>query len=269
MSAPAGWYPDTANAYITRYWDGTQWTRELRWDGSAWVDPYAAPPPPRPVTPAATVPVTPTPAEPTPVATPPVETSPPVQTSPFETPPVATRPVAAPNPFARPPATPPAAAMPPTMFPAASAGTKRPSPTPSFWIFAIGSAGVVLSAFLPWVSVSGFGVSVSSKPGTGGPWLLVILAAAVVAIAWPTISSPVLSTARRIGLLPIVGFLALAVVTNWSDLVDLQDQYNGSGFGGISVDPGVGFFLYTVCVIALVVGVVMVWLAGSKSRTAA
>ena len=135
----------------------------------------------------------------------------------------------------------------------------------------IASVGVGISSLLPWVSVTGLGITVSSRPGTGGPAVLILFAAALIAIAWPTMSSPILSKGRRIGLLPIVGFLVLAVITNWSDLADLNNRYGSSGstFGGaVSVDAGVGFYLYTVCVVALVVGLVRVWIASTRSTRA-
>jgi len=294
MSAPAGWYPDTANQHVTRYWDGTQWTQELHWDGQAWVDPHRLPPPPAasraPGSDAAA-----TPAASSPAATPPVAAAPvaatPAAAAPAVTPPTAAAPVdpsvagppaAATPPAATPPATAPASAPPPVATPAAvappaagawaAAGTQlpatapaKPSPGVDFWLFAAGSVGVALSAFLPWVSVSGFGIKVSSEPGTGGPGVLLLFAAGVLALAWPTISSATLSLGRRIGLLPVVGFLLLCVFTNWSDLADLQDQYDGSGLGGLSVDAGVGFYLYTVCVIVLVVALVRVWLAARRT----
>ena len=56
--------PGSGRPHITRYWDGDRSTRELRWNGTAWVDPAAAPPPSPVVTPS---PV-PQSVEPTPVA---------------------------------------------------------------------------------------------------------------------------------------------------------------------------------------------------------
>lgn len=234
MNAPAGWYPDPGDAHITRYWDGERYTRELRWDGTAWVDPAASPPPPPVETP---TPVTPTPV---PIAAPPIEPAPV---------------------FAPTPAT--------AGVPLAPPGAPRANPTPTFWIFMAASVGVALSAVLPWVSVSGFGASISSQPGTGGPGVLILFAVGVAAIAWPTVSSPALSKARKIGLIPIVVFLAIAVVTNWSDLADLKDRYNGASGLGLSIDAGVGFYLYTVSVIALVVALVRVWMAGARVKARA
>ncbi len=263
MTAPAGWYPDTANPGITRYWDGARWQKELHWDGTAWIDPRQAPPAPPAATPA-------------PATTPPpsaaaVDPTPPVR--------VESAPTAAPTPAHTLPAPAPvpgAPGAPAPFVPSVSAPIRanvpgRSNPSPNFWILMIGSVGVGISSLLPWVSVTGLGITVSGRPGTGGPAVLILFAAALVAIAWPTISSPILSKARRIGLLPIVGFLALAVITNASDLADLNNRYasSGSTFGGsVSVDPGVGFYLYTVCVIALVVGVVRVWIASKRSTSA-
>jgi hypothetical protein len=136
-----------------------------------------------------------------------------------------------------------------------------------FWLFVAGSAGVAISAFLPWLSVSGLGLSISSEPGTGGPGALLLFAAGVVALAWPTMRVPALVQWRRIALLPVVGFLVIAVFTNGSDIADLMDSYDGSGLVPLKVEPGAGFFLYVIAVIVLVVAVVRVWMAGRNPAT--
>lgn len=33
-----GWHPVAGNSQHLAYWDGTQWTAQLRWDGSSWID---------------------------------------------------------------------------------------------------------------------------------------------------------------------------------------------------------------------------------------
>ena len=40
--AEPGWYPETADPPITRYWDGSTWVAVRVWDGSTWVDPSPA-----------------------------------------------------------------------------------------------------------------------------------------------------------------------------------------------------------------------------------
>src|SRR6185312_445212 len=39
MQAAPGWYPDPGNAHVTRYWDGSRYTHERHWNGTAWVEP--------------------------------------------------------------------------------------------------------------------------------------------------------------------------------------------------------------------------------------
>jgi hypothetical protein len=287
MNAPAGWYPDPTNAHVTRYWNGDRYTHERHWNGSAWVAPPPIPPPaaPRPATfapveaaPASAQPA-PAPVTPEPASFAAVETTPtptadaPLAPTPTSNP--AQNEAGAPPPAAAYPQPAPAYPMPAPAAPAGSTTTaERPKPPLGFWLLVAGCAGVALAAFLPWYSVSGFGVSTSSGPRDGGPLLLVILAAAIAAIAWPTLTNAPLSMARKIGLIPIVGFLAIAVVTNWSDLGDLKDQTSGKVFGvtvnsGISVSPGAGLLLYTVSVILLVVLVVRFWVSARTSSAPA
>jgi hypothetical protein len=197
-----------------------------------------------------------TPVEPTPAAFAPAEPSP------------APAPVAAAPPVAAPSPLPPAASTPP-----ATTAAARPKPPVIFWVLVGSCVGVALAALLPWVSVSGFGVTGDSGPKDGGPLVLWLLAAGVVAIAWPLLNQVPLSMARRLGLVPIVGFLVIAVFTNWSELSDLKDQTTGKVFGvtvntGVSVDPGIGLLLYTVSVIALAAVVVRIWLMARRSTDA-
>ncbi|MDP1804923.1 MAG: hypothetical protein Q8K72_07145 [Acidimicrobiales bacterium] len=56
MSDNVGWHQDSGDPQVTRYWDGTRWSAELRWDGTEWVDPNLVQSPP-PVVPAPAVPV--------------------------------------------------------------------------------------------------------------------------------------------------------------------------------------------------------------------
>jgi hypothetical protein len=142
---------------------------------------------------------------------------------------------------------------------ASAPGAVRTSPPLIFWLFAAGSVGVAISAFLPWVSVSGLGGTISSEPGTGGPPVLVIFAAGTAALAWPTVRVGALAQWRRITLIPVIAFLLLAVGTNGSDLADLMDEFDGSSTFGLQVGPGAGFILFVLAVITLVVALVMVW----------
>jgi hypothetical protein len=44
LSPGAGWFPEAADPYHQRYWDGQAWTAQMRWNGSSWVDVPAIPP---------------------------------------------------------------------------------------------------------------------------------------------------------------------------------------------------------------------------------
>lgn len=35
--AAPGWFPDPGNPTVQRYWDGSRWTHQARWNGSVWV----------------------------------------------------------------------------------------------------------------------------------------------------------------------------------------------------------------------------------------
>jgi hypothetical protein len=255
MTAHAGWYPDEHDPRVTRYWDGGRWTEVMTWNGTAWV---AVPPPP----PAAVARDTATP----PVAAPPAAVAPDAAV-----PTAAAPPVAVPT---------PAVTAPPAIGTPARADGQgnafRPSlqfvPNSMLWLVAGGAVGVALSAVLPWVSVSGFGVAVSSSPQSGAPVLFILLAAGVMALAWPTTRAENPTLGRRIGVSCIVGLLAIAVVTNWSELADLQDETTvrtglGSISTGVDVSAGIGLYLYTVAVVVLVVATVRMWLAARRTAT--
>jgi hypothetical protein len=36
-TSPPGWHQVSGNPYERRYWDGTTWTGQMRWNGNAWV----------------------------------------------------------------------------------------------------------------------------------------------------------------------------------------------------------------------------------------
>lgn len=42
-ASPVGWHEVPGDQYRQRYWDGTSWTQEIRWDGAAWVPLAPAP----------------------------------------------------------------------------------------------------------------------------------------------------------------------------------------------------------------------------------
>lgn len=133
------------------------------------------------------------------------------------------------------------------------------------WILCGGAAAVAIAAVLPWsqASASALGVtvsSVSSSPSGGGPVLLIVLAAAAVAFGWTSLRGK-LSMRRWLGLAVVAGVLSIFVVSNWSDLSQLQ-----SNNPGVQVTAGVGLYLYTAGVVALWVSVVRAGLAWRRDK---
>lgn len=121
------------------------------------------------------------------------------------------------------------------------------------WILCGGAAAIAIASLLPWAQVSAIGVTISSSPRGGGPVLLIALAAIALGVGWPSMRNT-LSQRRLIGLALVAGVLSIFVVTNWSDLSQLQRNNSG-------VQAGAGLYLYTAGVVAMWVCVVRASLA--------
>jgi hypothetical protein len=160
------------------------------------------------------------------------------------------------------PATPPSFSQPYTHERSPNHVAAQPQPKPQMpvrmsatgWILCGGAVGVAVAALLPWsqASASAFGVtvaSVSSSPAGGGPVLLIALAAAALGFGWPSLRGE-LAQRRWLGLVVVAGVLSIFVVTNWSDLSQLQRNNPG-----VQVTAGAGLYLYTAGVVALWVSV--------------
>jgi zinc-ribbon domain len=133
------------------------------------------------------------------------------------------------------------------------------------WILCGGAAAIAIGSLLPWVSVSSsLGFSISSSPQGGSTVLFLVLVAGALAAGWPSIRSD-LSTKRLIGLTAVVAVLTIFAVTNWSDLVNLENKYSGQG---VSINGGVGLYLYTLGVVALWVCVVRLFRARQRPLAA-
>jgi hypothetical protein len=136
------------------------------------------------------------------------------------------------------------------------------------WILCGGAAAVAVAALLPWseASASALGVtvsSVSSSPSGGGPVLLIVLAAAALGFGWPSLRGE-LSKWRCLGLAVVAGVLSIFVVSNWSDLGQLQRNNPG-----VDVTAGAGLYLYTAGVVAIWVSVVREGLRWRRARSVA
>lgn len=171
----------------------------------------------------------------------------------------------APNPAAPPD---PVAPAPNPVAPGPDLGAPRPSVgslaqiSATGWLLCGGAAAIVIASFLPWSQASALGITFSSKPSSGAPALLMILAAVALGLGWPGVRGT-LSKRRLVGVAIVAGVLSIFVVTNWSDLSKLQSDNPSANISG-----GSGLYLYTAGVVALWVCAVRVLLAWRRSPIA-
>jgi hypothetical protein len=132
------------------------------------------------------------------------------------------------------------------------------------WLLCGGAAAVIIASLLPWVSVSsdGIGIPISSSPRGGAPVVFIVLAAAALAFGSPAIRGE-LPKRRMLGLTLVVAVLSIFVITNWSDLSDLQKANSD-----LQISGGSGLYLYTVGVVAMWACVIRIWLASRRATTA-
>jgi hypothetical protein len=129
------------------------------------------------------------------------------------------------------------------------------------WFLIAGALGVIIAGFLPWAQVTVAGVVVqSASPQGGGPIVLIVLAAIAVAFGYPVVNTRSIAIWRRIGVTVAVVVLSIFVISNWSELTTLRNQYGGSSQLA-SVDGGSGLYLYTVAVVAIWISAIRIWLA--------
>ena len=172
----------------------------------------------------------------------------------------------APNPVVPPPD--PVASVPNPVAPGPDLGAPRPSVgslaqiSATGWLLCGGAAAIVIASFLPWSQASALGITFSSKPSSGAPALLMILAAVALGLGWPGVRGT-LSKRRLVGVAIVAGVLSIFVVTNWSDLSKLQSDNPSANISG-----GSGLYLYTAGVVALWVCAVRVLLAWRRSPIA-
>lgn len=178
----------------------------------------------------------------------------------------------APNPAAPPdpvaPAPNPVPLAPNPVAPGPDLGAPRPSVgwlaqiSATGWLLCGGAAAIVIASFLPWSQASALGITFSSKPSSGAPALLMILAAVALGLGWPGVRGT-LSKRRLVGVAIVAGVLSIFVVTNWSDLSKLQSDNPSANISG-----GSGLYLYTAGVVALWVCAVRVLSAWRRSPIA-
>jgi hypothetical protein len=142
--------------------------------------------------------------------------------------------------------------------------------------------GFVIAAialFFPWVTVSvdsplgGDLYKADASPFTGG-WIFAVLVviAGAAWLAWPILSGSQMSVKRLSGLTAVVclqiGCLVIGFIDYANGAVEKSKATTDTGeqLTGLHVSVGLGLLLYTAAVVAIVVGVVRVWIHRSRTE---
>ena len=182
--------------------------------------------------------------------------------------------------YAAPPP-PPTGSAPENLGPATAKGITAKFSVAAGLLFG-GFVIAAIAMFLPWVTVTansplgGSLYQVDASPFKGG-WIFAVLLviAGAAWLAWPTVSGVQMSVQRLAGLSAVVCLLIGCFLIGFVDYVsgvaekqkvtaDSGEALTGLG-AGVDVSMGFGLLLYTAAVVAIVVGVVRVWINRSKA----
>jgi Protein of unknown function (DUF2510) len=298
-----GWYDDPQDPNAQRYWDGRNWTphQQRKPDGRAARPPVMPPQQPPAPPSAAPTQVTPLPPRPNrPPSAAPTRAAP----LPPPSPPRAAAPTARPRsplPPPQPPNPPPPQgyslpgaprrpdipAQPgfqhwPPPGPQTPGGGAQPASdglatvkglagrmSVTDWIVLGGLVVTVIAMFLPFatVSIKLFGRTLTSHDASAdgtAKFVVIVLAAVAVFLAFPALSGSQVAVGRLIGLSVVVGLLG-ALTFVWFNTVSAK---NNQGEGFVDVTPAFGLWVYAAAVIVTAVGVVLLWMERSKTKWA-
>ena len=138
------------------------------------------------------------------------------------------------------------------------------------WLLFGGFVIAAIGIFFPWQTISynaaGLGElgSNNSALAGGARFAVLLLIAAAVWLAWPTRSGSKMSVKRLTGLTVVVCLLVGVFVLGFYGVSDNNRMNAGSGE---DFSAGFGLLVYTAAVIAVVVGIVRVWMHRSRTRT--
>lgn len=129
----------------------------------------------------------------------------------------------------------------------------------------------LVSLFLPFVTVSGEGVSVSVsmwKAGGGVAYFLVLMLAACAVLSVTTLNRPQSERATLIGLSVVIGLLAIHLIYNWATYNSqiAEAKADDSSLANLNASPAFGIFVYTAAICFLAVRIVMIWIDRSKAQ---
>jgi hypothetical protein len=152
----------------------------------------------------------------------------------------------------------------------------RPSITA--WLLYGGFVIAAIAMFFPWVTVSAdiplAGHLSDDVSPFKGFWILAVLLviAGAAWLAWPTVSGSQMSVNRLMGLTAVIGLLTVGLFIGFATYANGVSQRD-SELGGrhiaefknlVDVSVGPGLLLYTAAVVAIVVGVVHLWIDRSR-----
>jgi len=125
----------------------------------------------------------------------------------------------------------------------------------------------VIATFFPFatVSISLFGFTVRAhdvSPDGTTRFIVLLLAAVAVWLAWPMPSESRMSVVRLTGLTVVVLLLAVVMVVAYLDV----SENNGKGEGIVKVSPAFGLLLYGAAVVVIAAGVVGLWMHRSRTQ---
>ena len=133
------------------------------------------------------------------------------------------------------------------------------------WLLFGGGVVAAIAIFFPWQTITitanelGLGDLGTDNSGLAGGtrFAVLLVIAAAVWLAWPTQSGLAMSVRRLTALSVVVGLLVGAFILGYFGVSDNNRINAGSGD---SFSAGFGLLLYTAAVVAIVVGVVRVWM---------
>ncbi len=135
------------------------------------------------------------------------------------------------------------------------------------WVLLGGLVIAIVATFLPFatVTVSLFRITVHSHEvsanGTAR-FVVYLLAAAAVGLAWPVLSGSRVEVGRLIGLSVVAFLLGTLMVVYFLDV----SKNNSKGEGIVKVSPAIGLLLYAAGVLVIAAGVVWLWIHRSRTQ---
>ncbi len=133
------------------------------------------------------------------------------------------------------------------------------------WLLLGGLAVALLSIFLPWVTASAGGLSMSLPLSGVDKFGALILIVGSAVLVWLTYARPRTQQATLIGLTVLIGLLAIDMLTDWLSAGAGAAGATGD-LTGVNISPSAGLLLYTAAVIFLAVRMIFLWINKSKAQ---